>query len=90
MKACVASTRISILVNGSPTKEVITRRGLKQADPMTPFLFLTIAEGFAGLFRSASEKGIFRGVSLGEELDFSLLQYADDLIVFGEPIQENL
>jgi len=35
---------MSILVNGSPTKEFIPTRGLRQGNPMALFLFLVVAE----------------------------------------------
>lgn len=38
---------MSILVNGSPTKEVNIQQGLKQGDLLAPFLL--VAEGFSGL-----------------------------------------
>ncbi|MCI06467.1 RNA-directed DNA polymerase (Reverse transcriptase), partial [Trifolium medium] len=45
MKACVCCGKLSVLVNGSPTKEVNISRGLKQGDPLAPFLFLLVSEG---------------------------------------------
>jgi hypothetical protein len=53
IKACVFAGSLSVLVNGSPTNEINIHRGLKQGDPLAPFLFLLVAEGFAGLMRSA-------------------------------------
>jgi len=40
MKACIFGGSMSILVNGSPTVEIDIQRGLKQGDPLAPFLFL--------------------------------------------------
>jgi len=47
------SATVSVLVNGSPTEEFKPTRGLRQGDPMPPFLFLVVAEGLAGLVRQA-------------------------------------
>ena len=42
---CVSSTNYSILVNGNPTSFFSASRGLRQGCPLSPLLFLLIAEG---------------------------------------------
>ncbi|KAK2436747.1 hypothetical protein QL285_021719 [Trifolium repens] len=91
IKACVFAGSLSVLVNGSPTSEINIQRGLKQGDPLAPFLFLLVAEGFAGLMRSAVEKSRFKGFDVGPNgLVISHLQYADDTLCIGEASSENL
>jgi hypothetical protein len=53
MKTCVCNGNLSVLVNGSPTEQVNISKGLKQGDPLAPFLFLIVAEGFSGVMRKA-------------------------------------
>ena len=62
MKACVFGGSMSILVNGSPTEEIDIQRGLKQGDPLAPFLFLLVAKGFSGLMQNAVDRGLFRAL----------------------------
>lgn len=86
MKACVFGSNMSILVNGTPTEEISIQRVLKQGDPLAPFLFLLVAEGFSGLMRSAVNFNLFRN----NGLVVSYLQYADDTLCVGEACVENL
>ncbi|GLU08685.1 hypothetical protein SLE2022_255820 [Rubroshorea leprosula] len=61
----LGSASISILVNGSPTEEFKSEQGLRQGDPLSPFLFLLVAQGFHRLMSKAVEKGIIEGVGIG-------------------------
>ncbi|GJU61240.1 stress regulated protein [Tanacetum coccineum] len=44
IRVCLQSSRGSILVNGSPTEEFQFFKGLKQGDPLSPFLFILVME----------------------------------------------
>ncbi|RZB41330.1 hypothetical protein D0Y65_055307 [Glycine soja] len=59
IKGCLSSTSISILVNGSPTSEFKPQRGLRQGDPLAPFLFDLVAEGLTGMMRAAVSKNCY-------------------------------
>ncbi|GKF67695.1 RNA-directed DNA polymerase, eukaryota, reverse transcriptase zinc-binding domain protein, partial [Tanacetum coccineum] len=50
----------SILINGSPTSEFNIRRGLRQRDPLSPFLFIIIMEGFHGILTDSVQSGLIR------------------------------
>ncbi|MCH95104.1 LINE-1 reverse transcriptase like, partial [Trifolium medium] len=78
-------------VNGSPTGEINIQKGLKQGDPLAPFLFLLVAEGFGGAMRRAVEINLFKGFKICREGPIiSHLQYADDTLCIGEASVENL
>ncbi|GJR72598.1 putative RNA-directed DNA polymerase [Tanacetum coccineum] len=87
---CLNSSSMSILVNGSPTEEFTLERGVRQGDPLSPFLFILTAEGLNALVSEAVAKGIFKGLVIGSDRVVVLhLQYADDMIFFGEWRREN-
>jgi hypothetical protein len=91
MKACVCGGSMSILVNGSPTEEINIQRGLKQGDPLAPFLFLVVAEGFSGLMSNVVCLNLFQGFKFKEDGKvYSHLQYADDTICVGKATVDNL
>ncbi|MCI10579.1 RNA-directed DNA polymerase (Reverse transcriptase), partial [Trifolium medium] len=91
MKACVFGGNLSVLVNGCPTGEINIQRGLKQGDPLAPFLFLLVAEGFGGAMRRAVDINLFHGFNIGRNgPSISHLQYADDTLCIGDASVENL
>ncbi|XP_071728751.1 uncharacterized protein [Rutidosis leptorrhynchoides] len=82
---CLKSASVSILVNGSPTNEFSLGRGVRQGDPLSPFLYILAVEGLNILTKTAMDRGLFKGVEVGnDKVLVSHLQYADDTIFFGE------
>nr|GEV68877.1 RNA-directed DNA polymerase, eukaryota [Tanacetum cinerariifolium] len=54
---CLNSSKVSILVNESPTGEFQFRKGLKQGDPLSPLLFLLIMESLHLSFQNLVNEG---------------------------------
>ncbi|GKE16325.1 RNA-directed DNA polymerase, eukaryota, partial [Tanacetum coccineum] len=80
----------SILVNGSLTSEFQFHRGLKQGDPLAPYLFILVMESLHLSFTRVIEAGIFTGVRIDPSTMISHLFYADDVVFIGEWSQDNL
>lgn len=59
MRECVTTASTSVLVNGSPIDDFCLERGLRQGDPLSPFLFLIAAEGLNILMKKATDCGSF-------------------------------
>ncbi|KAL4308915.1 hypothetical protein GQ457_01G015960 [Hibiscus cannabinus] len=82
---CISSASISVLINGVPFSMFNIKRGLRQGCPLSPLLFNLVAEALSVLICSAIDKGILKGVSIGEiGFPMSDIQFADDLILFLE------
>nr|GEV91414.1 hypothetical protein [Tanacetum cinerariifolium] len=56
--SCLSSASISILVNGSPSKEFKLERGLQKGDPLSPLLFLIVTEALQISILKACDKGL--------------------------------
>ncbi|GJY97352.1 RNA-directed DNA polymerase, eukaryota [Tanacetum coccineum] len=84
IQSCLRSSRGSILVNGSPTEEFQFFRGLKQGDPLSPFLFILIMESLHISFQRVVDAGLFTGIKINSMVNLSHLFYAYDAIFLGQ------
>ena len=58
---CVGSASFSFIINDLPQGHVQPSRGLRQGDPISPYLFILATEGMIGLLRSAEERSLIQG-----------------------------
>ncbi|XP_058774257.1 uncharacterized protein LOC131648523 [Vicia villosa] len=90
MDTCIFMSHMSVLVNGSATKEFKVHKGLRQGDPLSPFLFVLAMKGLKALVRKSIEMGDLKPFNYGEEDYVDILQFADDTIILGEDSCDNL
>lgn len=50
---CIQTVSYSVLVQGKPFGKIIPSRRLRQGDPISPYLFLLVAEVFSSLLSRA-------------------------------------
>ncbi|GJX77165.1 putative RNA-directed DNA polymerase, eukaryota, reverse transcriptase zinc-binding domain protein [Tanacetum coccineum] len=85
IRECLVSSRTSILVNGSPTSVFSIKRGLRQGDPLSPFLFILFMEGLHVALSDAVHSGLIHGVKFGSlAITLSHLFYADEIVITTE------
>lgn len=83
IKACVMSASALVIINGSPTPLFSLKQGLRQGDPLSPFLFNLAVEPLNLLIHKAISKQLWDGIEVSKGgLSISHLQYADDTIIF--------
>ncbi|GJU62965.1 RNA-directed DNA polymerase, eukaryota [Tanacetum coccineum] len=90
IRGCLHSGMASVLLNGSPSSEFQFYCGLKQGDPLAPYLFLLVMESLHLSVSRAIEAGIFKGIKIDSTLNLSHLFYADDVVFIGEWSPSNL
>ncbi|RVW69424.1 hypothetical protein CK203_061775 [Vitis vinifera] len=61
---CISTARMVVLVNGIPINFFSTHRGLRQGDPLSPYLFVLNMKAFNRLIGKAEEGGFIRGVKI--------------------------
>ncbi|KAL5570906.1 hypothetical protein UlMin_020503 [Ulmus minor] len=83
--ACVTSVSYSVLINGAKFGQLFPTRGLRQGDPLSPYLFLLCAEGLSSLFHHFEAAGRIQGMRCGRNgPTISHLFFADDSLLFFE------
>ncbi|KAA3490760.1 reverse transcriptase [Gossypium australe] len=86
---CISTVSYSVNINGNRGRIFHHSRGLRQGDPLSPYLFLICSEGLSSLIRRAVGEGFLRGVKAsrrGPEISHFL--FADDCLLFGEATKE--
>jgi len=85
----ISSTFFSILVNGIPTKPFNPSRGIQQGDPLSPLLFILMAEGLGRYIKSMHVSHQLKGISIHGTPAITHQQFLDDNMLFGYPsVQE--
>ena len=83
IKLCISSVSYQVLLNGEPKGCISPSRGIRQGDPLSPFLFIILTEALISQIQGAEREGritclkIARGSS-----PISHLLFADDSLFF--------
>ncbi|KAL6348571.1 hypothetical protein AAG906_016083 [Vitis piasezkii] len=80
MWSCISTAKFSVLVNGVPAGFFSSSKGLRQGDPLSPYLFVMGMEVLSVLITRAVEGAV----------NISHLLFADDTLIFCEAKKEYL
>ena len=87
---CVSSVTYAFLINGSPRGRVKPSRGIRQGDPLSPYIFILCSEVLSGLCNRAQEAGRLTGIRVANESPrINHLLFADDTMFFLKADPEN-
>jgi hypothetical protein len=79
---CVSTVSYRFWVKGELTHVVHPGSGLRQGDPISPYLFLLCAEGFSALLSKAEDEGLICGIKLAPSAPrINHLLFADDSLL---------
>ncbi|XP_073362809.1 uncharacterized protein [Aegilops tauschii subsp. strangulata] len=79
----VSSVSFSIMFNGVKSEVFNPTRGIRQGDPISPYLFLLAAEGLSCLLKSQNQSSQLSGIKLAPSAPVvNQLLFADDSLLF--------
>nr|CAA66812.1 non-ltr retrotransposon reverse transcriptase-like protein [Arabidopsis thaliana] len=79
---CISTPYFSVMVNGSSSGFFKSNKGLRQGDPLSPYLFVLAMEVFSSLLKARFDAGYIQYHPKTADLSISHLMFADDVMVF--------
>nr|XP_016476659.1 PREDICTED: uncharacterized protein LOC107798203 [Nicotiana tabacum] len=80
--ACISTVTYSVLINGRPTDPFEAKKGLRQGDPLSPFLFVLTIEYLSRSLKTLKEDKKFQYHPRCARFNLVQLGFADDLLLF--------
>lgn len=88
---CIGFVNYSVMINGRPRGNFAASRGLRQGDPLSPYLFTLIVNPLSKLLDRAVDASLFTPLSVGRSnIKGSQHQYVDDTLFFSSNEEESL
>ena len=89
MVECISSVQYRVLLNGQPKGLIIPQRGLRQGDPLSPYLFILCTEALISNIKKAEREKQLTGIKVARACpSISHLLFADDNLFFCKAQKE--
>ncbi|KAK6150929.1 hypothetical protein DH2020_015861 [Rehmannia glutinosa] len=87
--SCVFGTKFSFLLNGLEFGNLSPKRGIRQGDPLSPYLFIICSEVFSCILQGLQICQKIHGIAVHRSAPrISHLFFADDTLLFGNATLE--
>ncbi|KAL0399757.1 UNVERIFIED_CONTAM: putative mitochondrial protein [Sesamum radiatum] len=91
LKAPGPDVSYSFMLNGGQFGSLIPQRGIRQGDPLSPYLFLLCTEALSSLLLAGERNGSMEGIAICRGAPkISHLLFADDTLVFSQATRQTM
>ncbi|KAK3221018.1 hypothetical protein Dsin_014988 [Dipteronia sinensis] len=82
---CVSSVQFKVIMNGETSNNFRPKSGIRQCDPLSPYLFVLCMEKLSHIINQKRTEGSWKPVKISRKCPaISHMFFADDLILFGQ------
>ena len=82
IKCCLTSPMYSISLNGGLVGYFMGERGVRQGDPLSPYIFVLAMDVLSKLLDAAADHGVFNYHPKCKKIKLTHLSFADNLMIF--------
>ncbi|XP_021843644.2 uncharacterized protein [Spinacia oleracea] len=87
---CITTVSYKALINGRTTRGFKPKCGLRQGDPLSPYLFLFCMDIFSRMLTLGESIGLFKGIKVSRRApSINHLFFADDAMLFFKADEES-